>query len=406
MAPFPIEQILGNFAYAVYFLIGVAFGAVLEMSGFAVSTKLAAQFYFKDMTVLKVMFTGIITAMVLIFLATGLGLLDYDLIWVNPTYLWPGIVGGLIMGLGFIIGGFCPGTSLVAVSTLKVDGFFFAVGSLFGIFLFGETVQFFTEFWNSSYLGRFTLPDWLGLPTGVVVFLLVLMALFMFWGGEQLEKIFGKRNLLKEPKARYAGAAAFVVLALAVMVIGQPTLEQKWQKVAGEKQPLLDNRDVFVHPGELQKLMFDDSQSKILIDVRDEADYNLFHLQDAVRCNRQDIDYKAHFIYDISPSTVVVLMSNNEQRAVECWKVLASLKIANVYILEGGINYWLDIFGENGDYHAELQPATGEAMRHSFDAALGSRWPAAAPELENGETIKYTPKIKLQKVVRKQGGCG
>lgn len=67
-------------------LIGFAFGHVLEISGFAISTRLAAHFYFKDMTVLKVMFRAIIVAMVLIFLAAGLGLLDYNLIWVKPTY--------------------------------------------------------------------------------------------------------------------------------------------------------------------------------------------------------------------------------------------------------------------------------------------------------------------------------
>ena len=63
-------------------------------------------------------FTAIIVAMTLIFLTSSLGLLDYNLLWVPPTYLWPGIVGGLIMGVGFIIGGFCPGTSLVAMALL------------------------------------------------------------------------------------------------------------------------------------------------------------------------------------------------------------------------------------------------------------------------------------------------
>jgi hypothetical protein len=109
MAPFPLllNEILGKSgAYLVYLIIGFAFGFVLEIAGFAYSPKLAAQFYFKDMTVLKVMFTGIIVAMVLIFGATALGLLDYNLIWVNPTYLWPGILGGLIMGVGFIVGGY------------------------------------------------------------------------------------------------------------------------------------------------------------------------------------------------------------------------------------------------------------------------------------------------------------
>ena len=101
----------------LYLLIGVAFGFVLEISGFGNSRKLAAQFYFKDMTVLKVMFTAIIVACTLVFLSSAMGLLDYNLVWVPPTYLWPGIVGGLIMGVGFIVGGFCPGTSLVAMAT-------------------------------------------------------------------------------------------------------------------------------------------------------------------------------------------------------------------------------------------------------------------------------------------------
>ena len=105
--PFPIDVMYGPIGlYVVSFVIGIAFGYILEIAGFAKSTTLAAQFYFKDMTVFKVMFTAILVAMVLLFAAIGLGLIDYNRVWVNPTYLWPGIVGGLIMGAGFIIGGF------------------------------------------------------------------------------------------------------------------------------------------------------------------------------------------------------------------------------------------------------------------------------------------------------------
>ena len=148
--PLPLETLVGKpLMFFIFGLIGFAFGFTLEISGFGNSKKLAAQFYFKDMTVLKVMFTAIVVAMVLIFSAIAVGLLDYSPIWVNPTYLWPGIVGGLIMGVGFIIGGFCPGTSLVAAATVKIDGVCFVLGGLFGIFLFGETEQYFDEWWNS-----------------------------------------------------------------------------------------------------------------------------------------------------------------------------------------------------------------------------------------------------------------
>ena len=78
------------------------------------------------------LFAAIAVAMLLIFWSSALGLLDFDDIQVKETYLWPGIVGGLIMGVGFILGGYCPGTSLVSVATLKVDGMFFLLGHIVG----------------------------------------------------------------------------------------------------------------------------------------------------------------------------------------------------------------------------------------------------------------------------------
>ena len=155
MAPFPLNlvQSFGPVvAYLIFGVIGFFFGYVLEIAGFGNSKILAAQFYFKDLTVLKVMFTAIIVAMTGIFLTAAVGLLDYNLVYVNPTYLWPGIVGGLVMGVGFIIGGFCPGTSLVGAATGKLDALLFALGVLFGIFVFGESVENFNDFFYSSFI--------------------------------------------------------------------------------------------------------------------------------------------------------------------------------------------------------------------------------------------------------------
>jgi len=190
MAPFDLVALLGTAgSYLVYLAIGFAFGFILESSGFGDSRLLAAQFYFRELRVLKVMFTAIVVAMLLVFWSTALGWLDYDQLWVNPTYLWPGIVGGLIMGVGFIIGGYCPGTSLVSAVTLKVDGMFFLLGNVTGIIIFGETVEFINSFWNSGYLGVFTLPELLRLDTGVVVMLVTCMALAMFASFEWLRRM-------------------------------------------------------------------------------------------------------------------------------------------------------------------------------------------------------------------------
>ena len=192
MAPFDLSGWSDVSVAILNIVIGFGFGFVLEQAGFGDSRRLAAQFYLTDMRVLKVMFTGIVVNMVLVFAASGVGLLDYDAVWVNPTNLWPGILGGLLLGMGFIIGGFCPGTSIVAAATLKLDGVLFLLGVFFGVFLFGEAVPSFRVFFEQSGdYGRVTLFDFFGLPAGVTVFLVILMALGMFWGAEKLEKRFG-----------------------------------------------------------------------------------------------------------------------------------------------------------------------------------------------------------------------
>jgi hypothetical protein len=110
MAPLYINDIISEqTSYLVYFLIGIGFGFVLERAGFGKSTKLAAQFYFTDLTVFKVMFTAIITAMLLVFYTSAVGWLNFEMVGVNETFLYSQLLGGAIMGVGFVVGGFLPG---------------------------------------------------------------------------------------------------------------------------------------------------------------------------------------------------------------------------------------------------------------------------------------------------------
>jgi hypothetical protein len=433
MAPFVIEEILGKTgAVLVYLGIGIAFGAVLEMAGFANSRRLAAQFYFKDMTVLKVMFTAIVTAMVLLFAASGVGFLDYGRVFVNPTYLLPGVAGGLIMGVGFIVGGFCPGTSLVALANLKIDGLFFFAGLSAGILLFGETVGLYAGLWNSTSMGRFTLPELFGIPTGAVVVLAVLMALFMFWGGEKLERKFGPRvaegagagparsaerasgrpraprRVARRSWAKLAGAAALLAAALAVYGIGQPSARDRWERLAPEKETLLRDRLVQIHPGEVVALSQDRQVDLVLLDVRSEAEFNVFHLIDARRADLGELEGGRFPLRTDAPreNTVLVLMSNGEARATEAWKLLVAQGVPNVYILDGGINRWLDVFGHDGHDRCAPGAHPGEALRHAFDAARGADQSGADPDAHAAVALEYTPKVKLEVGRKLGGGCG
>ncbi len=408
MAPFPLA-LTGVAKYLILLIIGFGFGYALETSGFNYAPNLAAQFYFKDTRVLKVMFTAIVVAMILVFISVELFILDYSLIWVPPTYLWPGILGGLIMGVGFIIGGYCPGTSLVASVTGKLDGIFFVLGGIVGCLVFSETEQWFHYFYNDSYYGRLTLMDVFHLPIGVVVLLVVLMALFMFWGAEKLEQIIGGRPAEHSPW-RKVGAAALLVGALAVLFIGEPTPQRGWAHIAPQKEPLLQQRLVYIHPGELAKYMADDTIRLEIIDVRPEADYNLFHLRWA---RHVPLDRLTPVIETLQKNpdaskTLIVLVSNDETWATEAWKLMVGGNVPNVYILEGGINNWLKYFGEEDGFEPLPGPFADEQLHYRIPAALGEHYKAAEPFWHHyQDKITFTPKVKLQrKKGPSGGGCG
>jgi len=172
------------------FLIGIGFGFFLERAGFGSARKLVSQFYLNDLAVFKVMFTAIVTAMLGVTYLAWMGWLDLSLVYLVPTYLVPQVVGGLILGAGFVIGGYCPGTSVAATATGRVDGLIYVLGIFAGMFAFAEMFPLLKGFYLSGAGDAMTIPGAFGLPYGVVVFAVVLMAVGGFYGAGLLEKKF------------------------------------------------------------------------------------------------------------------------------------------------------------------------------------------------------------------------
>lgn len=439
MAPYDLAASLGPVAFALVFgAIGFGFGAALEMGGFGDTRKLAGQFYFQDMTVLKVMFTGIAVAAVLVALATSFGLLDMSRVFVNPTYLWPGIVGGLVMGVGFVIGGFCPGTSLVAASTLKIDGMIFLLGALVGVWLFGETVGSFPSFWLSSYMGRFTLPEWLGLPVGVTVLLVVVMALVLFWAGDLAQKVFGQKipwaEVRKAPAPGFlAFAGTLVAASLVVTVNGMPTPEAKLARMGPELGRAVEERSIFVDPAEVVALRKDIGVQVVVLDLRDEREFNLFHVGGSRRVSLGELESRDRLktLLDQPPTTVTFLVGNGEDTSLTAWKHLVTKGVPNLYVVEGGMNRWLDRYPVDACVADRLPSPTGlDGGIWRFRYATGSTQPAAWPELATSRSFRspctepaleahgdahaehawpahaYTKRVKLKSKAAVKGGCG
>jgi hypothetical protein len=155
-------------------------------------------FYGYDTTVIKVFFTAAIVALIGSQFMSYLGLLDLSKVYVNEFYTGASIIGGIIMGAGFVMGGFCPGTGLSAVSIGKIDAMFFLGGGFLGAFLFAESWPLINGLANSGNKGPLRINEIMGISPAVFTLLIIIVAVGMFWLSELAEKRFARPDITSD----------------------------------------------------------------------------------------------------------------------------------------------------------------------------------------------------------------
>ena len=208
-----------------------------------------------------------------------------------------------------------------------------------------------------------------------------------------------------------AVAAVVLLLASAALALyGQPDLDRKWQLLAPNFEPMLEQREVYIDPAELLDLMSNDYIELIIYDVRPESDWNQFHLLDSERVSLPDLEVQKVRLRSLPENGVVIVVSNDEMLATEAWKRLMVVAKPNAYILEGGLNRWLNIYGvpedETGGHGKAGLARPDGSLRHPFKLALGARHAAARPDQHLVAHREYVSKVKLLKKIVKAGGCG
>ncbi|MEZ4266877.1 MAG: YeeE/YedE thiosulfate transporter family protein [Myxococcota bacterium] len=166
--------------------VGVAFGFFLERSGFGSSRKLVSIFYLKDFAVFKVMFSAIVVAMLGARALSTAGLVDLTQWYQLETFLWPQIAGGLIFGVGFVMGGWCPGTALVGAASGRGDSLVFLGGAGLGSLIYALAFPALEDFSVSGAQGVSTLSGTFGLSPGLTALLVVVLAIGAFVGSNKL----------------------------------------------------------------------------------------------------------------------------------------------------------------------------------------------------------------------------
>jgi rhodanese-related sulfurtransferase len=289
MGPFVPDIISDELNLVLGFLIGIAFGFVLEQAGFSSSRKLANLFYGRDFTVLRVFFTAAVTAMAGVLLLAHFGLLDIDIIYINPTYLWAAILGGVIMGAGFIIGGYCPGTSVCGAAIGKIDAMVFVLGGLLGVFVFGELYPSVESLYNGAFLGDITVPATFGLSPGMFALLMILFAVAAFMVTTQIERRMNHEAVSFSFPIRAHRVAGGGIVFLGILLLYLP--DQKTDLL----RKISDGGFVNAQPvqsmtsDELAFRLLDHDPRMEIIDVRDTASYARMTLPGAVNISLEEM---------------------------------------------------------------------------------------------------------------------
>lgn len=397
MAPL-VPDIIGNeLNFVVAILIGIAFGFILEQAGFSTSKKLVGLFYGYDFTVLRVFFTAGVTAMIGVIALGHFGLLDLNLIYINPTFIWSALLGGVIMGLGFILGGFCPGTSVCAAAIGKIDAMIFVAGGFLGVFAFAEGYPLFEGLYKAGNWGTPRIFEIMGMSQGLFAFLLMFMAIVAFIVTTKIEeRVTGRKNPDFQPKILYTGLAAFAVfIGLSAFIM--PERQEYIIGQASDEKIISQYKPKEITIDELAFRIMDEERNLQIIDFRSPEKYKEMSLPNSINMTIDNLFTKDATKILLLKNKKRVFIAENEAEEKKAAYIGEKLGFDEIYILKGG----LDNFTKNIlNFKKPIQiNSRQEEVTFSFREKASKKIPELIEEFKSKNTPKKT------ETKRVLGGC-
>lgn len=350
-------------AFVVALLVGLVFGVALERAGFGSSRRLAGIFYFRDLAVLKVMFTAMVTAMLGLSYLTGLDVLPQEQLFLLPTTYGAQIVGGLIFGVGFVMSGWCPGTAAVGLASGRIDALVFLAGAIGGSVLFNELYATLEPLTQLGARGvRFAWED-LGIPHPVFAAAFVLVAVGCFWVSEYVER---RRAARLAPAyaitGRHFGSPFMRAFSVALVLGVAPLfLLDGAAEAASDSAPddaallaSVANGDDHIEPEELADRLVGGDPRLLVVDVRTADEYARFHIRGAVHSELADLPT---MLAPHKGRRQIVLYSNGMTHPAQARDALVRQGFQDVFVLTDGLRGFIERCLKPVSLRAEAVPA-------------------------------------------------
>lgn len=395
MGPLVPDVITPELNLVVAFALGIAFGFILEQAGFSSSRKLTGLFYGTDFTVLRVFFTAGVTAMTGIVLLSHAGLLDTSVIYVHPTFVYSALLGGAVMGVGFVVGGYCPGTSFCGAAIGRVDGMVFVLGGLIGAFGFAEAYPHVQRVYLASSLGDLTVPAVLGIPSGLFALLMILMAVAAFVVTTRIERRVNPAAPAYTLRLRAHRLAAIALVCAGIAAAATPDYKNRLLARASREADRGTQPIARVSADELAFRLLDGDTSLVVVDVRPSSAFAASSLPGAVNIPAGDLFSSGSKDVMDRSGTRKIFVADDETQARTAASLALLLGYRNVGVLEDGLT------GFTRSILAARKPsgAAGENDVAEFRAEAATRLTAMM-------AARRAPKPAPRTVKKIAGGCG
>ncbi|MHC4432878.1 MAG: DUF6691 family protein [Planctomycetota bacterium] len=334
-------------AFLASLLIGMAFGFFLERAGFGSSRKLTGVFYFSDMSVIKVMFSAVITAALGLTCCVVLGLISLEGVYLMPTVYGAYVVGGLIFGVGFVMGGWCPGTAAAGLASGKLDALVFLVGAVVGSALFNEMFGLIKPLYESGQRGVLHIYDTLGISRGAFNVVLSIAAVLMFWGCEWVERRKTGQSLGQNTSVLKTLSVVVLTLAVALVAVGsgrspggQPVGAISGT-VSAESELLaaVDMAQDHIEPEDLADRILRQERGLVVVDIRPTVEYMDYHLPNALNIPMAELHQALAPYKNVG---TIVLYSNGMTHPAQARDSLYRSGYTNAYMLTDGLNGFIE----------------------------------------------------------------
>lgn len=322
-------------AMALATVLGIGFGFALERGGFGRATTLVAQFYGDNMRVLKVMFSAIVTTSVGLGILGGIGLLDLSLIITPGTWIVPAVVGGTLLGLGFVMSGYCPGTALVAAGSGHVDGLVALLGIMLGSLAFGFAYDLLEPLYLSTDKGVITFVGITGIPWQILAVGVVVMAVGAFFGAEKVEAIMAKKQEHAPPDANPSVRNRVFIGFGVAAAIGVLTLALPGASEAPAPSPVEASTFEAISPVDLAVEVTSGRDEVWVVDLRDTA--VCAEARVATALCRSDEDADATFVAELPPTRTLVVYGQGDLGELP---TSVAAYGGPVRVLTGGFDAW------------------------------------------------------------------